>query len=53
MHGKKDILVPPENGQILADRIPGAKLAFFENSAHILFSHEPQAITTTIIDFLS
>jgi pimeloyl-ACP methyl ester carboxylesterase len=53
MHGKKDILVPPENGQILADRIPGTKLAVFENSAHILFSQEPQAVTTAIIDFLS
>ncbi len=53
LHGKKDILVPPENGQILADRIPGAKLAFFENSAHILFSQEPQAVIATIIDFLS
>lgn len=53
MHGKKDILIPPENGKILADRIPGGKLVFFENSAHLIFSQEPQAATKTLIDFLS
>jgi len=34
LHGKKDILVPPENGSILAEAIPNAKLVYFENSAH-------------------
>ncbi|MFX0116761.1 MAG: alpha/beta fold hydrolase [Candidatus Hodarchaeota archaeon] len=52
LHGKKDILVPPENAEILAAKIPGAKLALFENSAHLIFSQETQMVTNAIIEFL-
>jgi len=52
MHGKKDILLPPENAKIIADRIPGAKLALFDNSAHALFSQEPEKVNKTLLDFL-
>jgi pimeloyl-ACP methyl ester carboxylesterase len=52
MHGKKDILVPPENGKIIADKIPGAKLAYFENSGHALFSQEPEKVNKTLLEFL-
>ena len=53
MHGKKDILVPPQNAKILADRIPGAKLAYFENSAHALFSQETDKVLSTLLQFLA
>jgi pimeloyl-ACP methyl ester carboxylesterase len=53
MHGKKDILVPPENAKILADRIPGAKLAYFEKSAHGLFSQETDKVISTLLQFLA
>jgi pimeloyl-ACP methyl ester carboxylesterase len=53
MHGKKDILVPPENAKILADRIPGAKLAYFEKSAHALFSQETDKVVDTLLKFLA
>lgn len=36
LHGKRDILIPPENGSILAKAIPNAKLVNLENSAHLL-----------------
>jgi len=52
MHGKKDILIPPENAKIIADRIPGAKLVYFENSAHALFSQEPETVNKTLLEFL-
>ncbi len=52
MHGKKDILVPPQNGEILANLIPGAKLVFFENSAHAIFSQEPDLVINTLLEFL-
>ena len=48
MHGRKDKLIPPENARILCDQIPGAELAYFENSAHGLFSQAPEAISTLI-----
>jgi pimeloyl-ACP methyl ester carboxylesterase len=52
MHGKKDILIPPENAKIIADRIPAAKLVYLENSGHALFSQEPQKVNKTLLEFL-
>jgi pimeloyl-ACP methyl ester carboxylesterase len=52
MHGKKDILVPPENSKIIADRIPCAKLLHFENSGHALFSQEPENVNHALLEFL-
>ena len=50
VQGKKDILVQPQNAEILAKFIPGAKLALFDNSGHEIFSHE--IVVNTIINFL-
>ncbi|MFC1669455.1 alpha/beta fold hydrolase [Spirochaetota bacterium] len=52
MHGKKDILIPPENSEIMAKLIPNSKLVCFEDTAHQLFSQEPDIVTRTLIDFL-
>lgn len=52
MHGKKDILVPPQNGEIIAGRIPGAKIELFDDSAHALFSQEPAPVVNALINFL-
>lgn len=53
IHGKKDILVPPQNAEILAKLIPDAKLTLLENSAHGLFSMEPNLACKTILEFLN
>jgi len=34
--GKKDILVPPGNGPVLAEAIPNSRLVYLERSAHAL-----------------
>ncbi len=52
LHGREDILVPPENVEVLAKRIPGAKTKYFENAAHLVFTMEPELFSTTIIEFL-
>jgi 3-oxoadipate enol-lactonase len=52
MHGKKDILIPPQNGKIIADRIPGAKLVNFEKTGHALFGVETDAVLKTLFQFL-
>jgi pimeloyl-ACP methyl ester carboxylesterase len=52
VHGKKDILIPPENGNIIAGLIPGAKIALFDESGHAVFSPEPAKVNQAIIDFL-
>ncbi len=52
LHGKQDLLVPPQNAEILVDLIPGAKLKFFENSGHGLFTEQVEAVMNAIIDFM-
>jgi pimeloyl-ACP methyl ester carboxylesterase len=51
LQGKKDRLVPPENGSILAKAIPNAKLVFFEKSAHGLVE-EMEEVLKVITEFL-
>ena len=52
MHGKKDLLIPYQNAEILAKNIPGAKVVFFDNIGHDLFSPEPEKVNKSIIEFL-
>lgn len=49
--GKRDILIPPENGKILNEAIPNSKLVYFENSAHGLLE-EMEKVISTILEFL-
>jgi len=44
LHGKKDFVMPPRNGEILAEGIPNAKLVFFEKSAHGLLEEMGEVI---------
>ena len=52
LHGRKDVLIPPENGSILAETIPNAKLVYFEKSAHML-AEEMREVINLLIDFLA
>jgi 3-oxoadipate enol-lactonase len=51
LHGKRDILVPPENGLILSKAIPNARLVCFEKSAHAL-AEDMDEVIHTITEFL-
>jgi pimeloyl-ACP methyl ester carboxylesterase len=51
LHGRKDRVIPPENGSILAAAIPNAKLVCFEKSAHGLVE-EIEKTTNVIKQFL-
>lgn len=52
LHGKQDILIPPENGSILGKAIPGSRLVSFENCAHGLLE-ETEEVLGTILEFLA
>ncbi len=52
LHGRHDILIPPENAPILAGAIPGAKLHFLDNSAHGL-SEDVDEVVPLVRNFLS
>jgi pimeloyl-ACP methyl ester carboxylesterase len=51
LQGRKDVLVPPENGSILAKAIPNAGLVYFEKSAHML-AEEVSEVIKVITEFL-
>jgi pimeloyl-ACP methyl ester carboxylesterase len=51
VHGKRDVLIPPENGSILAKAIPNARLVLLERSAHAL-AEDTEEGTNAITEFL-
>jgi pimeloyl-ACP methyl ester carboxylesterase len=52
IHGEHDRLVPPENGRLIAARIPGAKLAIIPGASHIFTTDQPALAHSAILDFL-
>ena len=52
VHGKKDVFVPPQNSEIIAELISGAKLIFFENSAHAFYIDELEKFAKILLEFL-
>jgi pimeloyl-ACP methyl ester carboxylesterase len=53
IHGDVDILVPPENGRIVAERIPGAELIMIPGVGHMFFWEEPEQTARVVTEFLS
>jgi 3-oxoadipate enol-lactonase len=53
VHGENDLLVPPENGRLIAQRIPGAKLVMIPNASHIFSTDQPEASHGVILEFLA
>jgi len=53
VHGRSDRLVPPRNGELLASRIPGARLVLLANAGHILFTDQPEAAREAVLGFLA
>jgi pimeloyl-ACP methyl ester carboxylesterase len=53
IHGDSDRLVPPENGKLIAARIPGAKLVMLPGASHIFSTDQPVAAEQAVLKFLS
>ncbi|MFI5365852.1 MAG: alpha/beta fold hydrolase [Candidatus Binatia bacterium] len=53
IHGDADPLVPYANGQILAERIPGARLATLHNCGHLAMWEQPAELSALLLDFLA
>jgi 3-oxoadipate enol-lactonase len=53
IHGDRDVLVPPENGRIIAGRIPGAELRIIEDAAHMFFWEKTEESASQVVEFLS
>ena len=52
LHGDQDVVVAPANGQLLADRIPGARLVVLEGHGHLPYWEDPDRVAEEIRGFL-
>jgi 3-oxoadipate enol-lactonase len=52
IHGESDRLVPPDNGKLIAQRIPGAKLVMIPHASHLFMTDQTEAANHAILEFL-
>jgi len=52
IHGDSDRLVPPGNAELIAGRIPNAKLTIIAQASHIYSTDQPDASWEAVRDFL-
>lgn len=52
VHGENDLLVPPANGKLIAERIPGAKLVMIPHASHLFTTDQTEAAHRAILKFL-
>jgi len=52
VHGDEDRLIPPQNGKVVASRIPGARLEIIRGAGHILTTDQPEICAKLLLDFL-
>jgi 3-oxoadipate enol-lactonase len=52
IHGGSDQLVPPGNAELIAARIPGAKLVIIPHASHIFITDQPELSQRAILEFL-
>jgi 3-oxoadipate enol-lactonase len=53
LHGENDRLVPPDNGRLLAERIPQAELVLLPHASHLFFTDQPEATVSEVVGFLA
>jgi pimeloyl-ACP methyl ester carboxylesterase len=53
IHGRSDGLIPAGNGELIARRIPGARLVLLEHASHMFLTDQTVAALKEILAFLS
>jgi 3-oxoadipate enol-lactonase len=53
LHGTEDRTIHPDNGRLLADRIPGARLALLEGAGHVYHAEQPEAADRAVLGFVA
>lgn len=53
VHGAQDRLVPPDNGRLIAERVPGARFEVVEDANHILMTDQPERVERVLLDWLA
>jgi 3-oxoadipate enol-lactonase len=52
VHGSEDLIVPTENGRMLASRLPNARYVELAGRGHNLMLEDPQTFNALALDFL-
>jgi len=50
--GSEDVLIPPENAKIMAERIPDARMSAIDDGGHLFLIEQPQQFNEAVMDFL-
>ncbi|WP_459194044.1 alpha/beta fold hydrolase [Halosimplex sp. J119] len=53
VHGDDDRVLPVENGRLLADLIPGARLVEIDGGSHLVFIEQPERVNDELREFLA
>ncbi len=53
MHGEADKFIPPGNANIVAQRIPGAKLVMIPKANHVFWTDQPALTHELMLEFLA
>lgn len=53
LHGTEDVVVGPANATLLAERITGARVEWFEGSGHLLYWESPERFVSVVGEFLA
>jgi 3-oxoadipate enol-lactonase len=53
IHGRSDALIPAGNAELIAHRIPGAKLVLLEHASHMFLTDQTAAAEKEILGFLA
>lgn len=53
IHGRSDALIPPGNAELIARRIPGAKLVLLEHASHMFLTDQAAVTENEILGFLA
>ncbi|HXA28884.1 MAG TPA: alpha/beta hydrolase [Candidatus Angelobacter sp.] len=51
LHGTEDAVIPPGNGEVLAERIPGARLVLLDGLGHLFWHEDPERAAQAILEF--
>lgn len=53
LHGDADAVVAVGNAELLAERIPGARVELFERAGHLFFWEQPERFVSVVTEFLT
>jgi pimeloyl-ACP methyl ester carboxylesterase len=53
VHGEEDHLIPPQNGRMVASRIPGARFELIPQAGHVFITDQPEATIHILLGFLA